>query len=70
MRGLYFSEYHKFPATLKELVDDGFIGEEGLKDGWDNDYNYETIGEKCDDYNLSSSGKDGVKGTVDDISLN
>ena len=55
-----------YPKDLKELVDEGFIGEKGLKDGRGNNYNYEALNDNKE-YRLSSNGKDGIQGTGDDI---
>lgn len=40
---------------------------QGIKDPWGNDYIYESPGKNNKDYDLSSSGPDGVAGNDDDI---
>lgn len=70
---MYYIENDKYPSTdqgLKKLIEEREIDEGALRDTWKHPYNYEAIAignAKGQDYHLSSSGPDGIKGTEDDI---
>ncbi len=53
------------PGSLEELVSGSrkYV-KELVNDPWQNPYNYTVTG---DDYNITSSGKDGVSGSGDDV---
>lgn len=65
----------RYPQELKELVEkpagvenwNGPYLKKLPKDPWGREYNYRAPGEHNNDYDLYSSGKDGVAGNEDDI---
>ncbi len=67
---LYYLEYKKYPDTLQELVKEKFLGDEALKDGFGNEYQYKPAMENNQPnqtYILLSAGRDGTYNTDDDI---
>jgi len=67
---LYYIELKKYPDSLDEIVKEKFLGKEALNDGFGNPYNYKPVyqnNQPNQNYMLSSSGKDGIPFTDDDI---
>jgi general secretion pathway protein G len=70
---MYYIENDEYPSTdegVKLLVDERYLDEGALKDGFKRAYNYEGVAVadvEDQDYHLSSSGADGIKETEDDI---
>ena len=69
----YYTEFSKYPSSLKGLIDEKFIGPEVLNDGWNNPYIYKTQSDNANNsgqkYSLTSSGKDGIPGNNDDLKI-
>ncbi|MDD5067417.1 MAG: type II secretion system protein GspG [bacterium] len=66
----YFMEFRKYPDSLDGLVKEKFLGKEALTDGFGRPYNYRTAAENNQpdmNYMLSSSGRDGIPNTDDDL---
>ena len=70
---MYYIENDKYPGTdegIELLVDEKYLDEGARKDGFSRVYNYEAVAVadvENQDYMLSSSGRDGIKETEDDI---
>ena len=72
---LYEMDTGNYPEKLEDLVTapagvdswDGPYVKKMPKDPWDNTYYYKSPGEHSEDYDLASSGRDGVFDTEDDI---
>lgn len=72
---LYEMDLGEYPSRIEDLVSKSSASENWNgpylkkmpKDPWSREYNYKTPGEHNSDYDLSSSGKDGVFGNEDDI---
>ena len=68
---MYYLKKHKLPQSLEELVTPDDKGNQLLqelpKDPWDHDYILRT-GDRAKDFEVISSGPDGVENTEDDIS--
>lgn len=66
----YCTEFKKYPDSIQDLVKEKFLGEEALTDGFGRIYNYKSVpegGQPGQNYLLSSSGKDGLPFTDDDL---
>ena len=72
---LYEMDMGEFPSSLEDLVSGG-SGQENWQgpylkktpqDPWRRPYYYKAPGEHNSDYDLASSGKDGILGSEDDI---
>jgi hypothetical protein len=61
---MYFLENHAYPANLNQLVKDGYLSSEAIKDPWGHPLHYERFESG---YKLTSSGLDGTFHTDDDI---
>ncbi|UCD15545.1 MAG: type II secretion system major pseudopilin GspG [Candidatus Omnitrophota bacterium] len=72
---LYDLDVGSYPENLEDLVNqpsgaenwDGPYLKKIPKDPWDRDYHYDYPGEHGQDYDLASSGRDGILGSEDDI---
>jgi general secretion pathway protein G len=62
---MYRLQKRTCPASMKDMVAAGILTK-ASKDPWDNDYSFTCPGEHGD-VDISSSGKDGERGTDDDI---
>ena len=62
----YYYENGAYPKNLNTLFEQKFLSKRDLSDPWGREYVYELISSKS--YKLQSLGKDGLKGTLDDVS--
>ncbi len=62
----YYYENGSYPKNLSTLFEQKFLSKKDLIDPWGREYIYELISTRS--YKLQSLGKDGLKGTSDDVS--